>query len=73
MKIEKLFTLAVLVCCFIALISFSGCATQNYIVNCYNKNAELVYREHKNWLIHFHDTTKFHTCETIRTIDGKRF
>ena len=47
------------------LLVLSGCA-HNYVVDCYNEKNELVYREHKNWLIHTHDTTQYHKCTVYR-------
>jgi len=63
-------TTVVFVCCLIALLTLiSSCTSLSYTVNCYDKDLTLVYREHKKYLFHVHDTTQYHTCEIIR--DGR--
>ena len=52
MKIEKAFTLVVLICCFVALLTFQGCATSNYFLTCWDADGKLTHHEEKKMLFH---------------------
>ena len=68
MKLEKLLTLTVLICCFIALFTMSSCASRPYYFTCYGANGDLIHHEERNWLV---NTTVMdndsYNCYTWRT------